>query len=143
MSRPIKKAFGLIGLFFAAQVLLLAQNTNKGIVKPVSEIKFEQDDAAKCLAGAVENGNPDKGPSTFILKAPANCAVAWHYHTAEEQLIVVQGDVDTEMEGMAPQVLGPGGFAMMPGKAKHRFSCKTACLIFVTFDRPYDIFWTK
>ena len=41
--------------------------------------------------------------------------------------------------------LGPGGFAMMPSKAMHWFTCKSknTCLMFVTFDRTYDIVWAK
>jgi quercetin dioxygenase-like cupin family protein len=68
-----------------------------------------------------------------------------HYHTAEEQLMVVRGDVLTGMDGMAEATLGPGGFAMMPSKAMHWFTCKSKdiCLMFVTFDRKYDIVWAK
>ena len=35
------------------------------------------------------------------------------------------------------------GFAVMPGKAVHWFSCsgKDACLMVVTFDKKYDIVW--
>jgi glyoxylate utilization-related uncharacterized protein len=68
-----------------------------------------------------------------------------HYHTAEEQLIVVRGDVETGMDGLSPRLLQAGGFAMMPSKEKHWFSCKlqAGCLMFVTFDRAYDIFWVK
>jgi quercetin dioxygenase-like cupin family protein len=122
-----------------------AQSMDKGGARPLSEVKFEQDADVKCLASALENGDPDKGASTFILKAPPNCLVPWHYHTAEEQLIVIQGTVKTEMGGMAARTLAPGGFAMMPGKAKHQFSCesKSPCVMFVTFDRKYDIFWVK
>jgi quercetin dioxygenase-like cupin family protein len=111
----------------------------------LTEVKFEQDDDVKCLASAVESGDLAKGPSTIILKAPPNCLVPWHYHTAEEQLTVVEGNLRTEMEGMPALSLGPAGFAMMPSKAKHQFSCrsKTACVMFVAFDRPYDIFWVK
>jgi hypothetical protein len=49
------------------------------------------------------------------------------------------------MEGMKDAVLGPGGFAMMPSKASHWFTCtaKEECLMFVTFDRAYDIVWIK
>jgi quercetin dioxygenase-like cupin family protein len=85
------------------------------------------------------------GPSTAIMKAKPNCVVPPHYHTAEEQLIIVKGDVSTGMEGMKDTVLGPGGFAMMPSKAPHWFSCtaKEECLMFVTFDRVYDIVWLK
>lgn len=123
----------------------LAQSPKHGVVKSLSEVKFEQDDDRKCLSSATENGDPATGASTFILKAPPDCLVPWHYHTAEEQLIVVQGDVLTEMEGMTSRVLGPGGFAMMPSKAKHQFACKskTDCVMFVTFDWIYDIVWVK
>ena len=128
-----------------AASLLQAQVGTHGIARPLAEIKLEQDDDVKCLQSAVENGDPATGPSTIILKAPPGCLVPWHYHTAAEQLIVVEGTVKTEMEGMSGRALAPGGFAMMPSKAKHQFACqsKTACLMFVTFDRKYDIFWVK
>jgi len=119
------------------------QPAQHGIVRRLAEVKFEPDDDVKCLFSTVESGDPDKGPSTIILKAPAGCLVRWHYHTAEEQLIVVEGSVRTEMAGMPAKQLGPGGFAMMPGKVKHQFSCgtPTGCVMFVSFDRAYDIFW--
>jgi hypothetical protein len=42
-------------------------------------------------------------------------------------------------------VLTSGGFASMPGKMAHQFTCsgKQECLVMVTFDRAYDIFWGK
>jgi quercetin dioxygenase-like cupin family protein len=122
-----------------------AQEAKHGMVKPLADVKFDPDDDVKCLRGVVENGNPDTGPSTFLLKAGANCVVAPHYHTAEEQLIVVSGDVLTGMHGMKETMLGGGGFAMMPGKETHWFTCtsKDGCLMFVTFDRKYDIVWVK
>jgi quercetin dioxygenase-like cupin family protein len=60
-------------------------------------------------------------------------------------LIVVRGDVETGMDGLSPRLLQAGGFAMMPSKEKHWFSCKlhAGCLMFVTFDRAYHIFWVK
>ncbi len=123
---------------------VLAQSGKPGSVRPLSAVKFEADDS-KCLRSATENGDPDTGPSTLILNAAPDCDVPWHYHTAEEQLIVTQGSVRTEMEGMPATMLESGGFAMMPGKVKHRFSCqsKTECIMFVTFDRKYDIFWVN
>lgn len=131
-------------LLFPAAVLQ-AQATKPGSVVPLADVKFATDDDVKCLRSVKENGDPATGPSTYILKAPPGCLVAWHWHTAEEQLIVTQGSVLTEMEGMAPHTLGPGGFAMMPSKVKHQFSCKSKsdCIMFVTFDRVYDIYWVK
>lgn len=124
--------------------LASAQTPKPGSVKPLATVKFEGDDL-KCLHSATENGDPDTGPSTLILKAAPNCKVGWHYHTAEEQLIVTQGSVQAEMDGVAAATLESGGFAMMPSKVKHRFSCesKTECVMFVTFDRKYDIVWLK
>jgi quercetin dioxygenase-like cupin family protein len=122
-----------------------AQSPKQGVVRPLSDVKYAQDDDVKCLVGVLENGDPDSGPSAFLLKAAANCVVAPHYHTAEEQLIVVRGEVSTGMHGMAETVLGAGGFAMMPSKQTHWFTCtsKDGCLMFATFDRTYDIVWVK
>jgi len=49
------------------------------------------------------------------------------------------------MDGMPETTMGPGGFAMMPSKAMHWFACKSkdTCLMFVTFDRKYDIVWAQ
>jgi quercetin dioxygenase-like cupin family protein len=132
-------------IFLAAVASLSSPEQHHGVVRPLSEVKFEQDSDSKCLSGTLETGDPDKGPSTFILRAAPDCKVPLHYHTAEEQLFVVRGDVKTGMEGVTPRVLQAGGFAMMPSKEKHWFNCKSeaGCLMFVTFDRAYDISWVK
>ena len=142
MRPPQLRQFVVVVL--VASACLRAQTAKQGVVRPLAETKFGADEPA-CLSSANENGDPDTGPSTFILKAPSGCLVPWHYHTAEEQLIVVSGDVLTEMDGMAAKTLGPGGFAMMPSKAKHQFTChsKSECILLVTFDRKYDIVWVK
>ena len=121
------------------------QTSPHGTVTPLANASLVFDGEPACLKVARENGDPDKGASTFLLEAPSGCVVPAHYHTAEEQLMVVRGDVLTGMDGMPEQTLGPGGFAMMPSKAMHWFTCKSkdTCLMFVTFDRTYDIVWAK
>jgi quercetin dioxygenase-like cupin family protein len=133
-----------VTLLINLSLLVAAASAQSGLVTPLANVKWEGDES-KCLSSATENGNPDTGPSTLILKAAPKCDVPWHYHTAEEQLIVTQGTVHAEMDGMPAASLDPGGFAMMPSKVKHRFSCqsKTECVMFVTFDRKYDIVWAK
>jgi quercetin dioxygenase-like cupin family protein len=132
-------------LLFAAAALLSSQEQHHGVVRPLADVQFAPDDDVKCLDSTLENGDPAKGASTFILRAAPDCKVPLHYHSAEGQLIVVRGDVETGMEGLAPRVLQAGGFAMMPSKEKQWFNCKSkaGCLMFVTFDRAYDIFWVK
>jgi quercetin dioxygenase-like cupin family protein len=114
-------------------------------ITPLKDAPFVQDGDVKCLQSALENGDPDTGPSTFLLKAPAGCQVAAHYHSAEEQLIVIRGEVLTGMKGMRSVALTAGGVAVMPGKAVHWFSCrgKDPCLMAVTFNQKYDIVWTE
>jgi len=112
-------------------------------VTPLKDAPFVQDGDVKCLKSALENGDPDSGPSTYLLKASAGCRVAPHYHTAEEQLIVIQGSVLTGMNGMHSVTLTAGGIAVMPAKAVHWFRCsgKDPCLMAVTFNQKYDIVW--
>jgi quercetin dioxygenase-like cupin family protein len=141
----------MLGMIAALPFTVLGNSANPAVgaegahnaVTPLEDAPFVQDDDVKCLKSALENGNPDTGPSTFLLKAPAGCRVAAHYHTAEEQLIVIRGSVLTGMKGMHSVTLTAGGIAVMPAKAVHWFSCsgKDPCLMVVTFNQKYDIVW--
>jgi quercetin dioxygenase-like cupin family protein len=148
-SRTSSRRCKQLTLFFASILVLAAtlsgQGTKSGIVRQLSDVNFPPDDDPKCLRFSLENGDLKTGPSTAIMKAAPNCVVPPHYHTAEEQLIIVKGNVSTGMQGMPDTLLGPGGFAMMPSKQIHWFTCtaKEECLMFVTFDAPYDIVWVK
>jgi quercetin dioxygenase-like cupin family protein len=132
-------------IILAAVASSQGQTPHHGVVTPLANAKLASDGAPPCLKSALENGDPNTGASTFLLEAAPGCLVPAHYHTAEEQLLVVRGDVLTGMEGMSEQTLAPGGFAMMPGKVMHWFTCesKNSCLMFVTFDRTYDIVWAR
>jgi quercetin dioxygenase-like cupin family protein len=143
----VKRSPCLVLLFFVAAAfpLLTAQVEAEHRITPLAKVKFVGDEDVKCLSYAVESGDPDKGASTMILKAPPKCVVRWHYHTAVEGLMVVRGDVLTEMESLPATSLEPGGFATMRSEEKHQFTCagKAQCILFVTFDRVYDIHWVK
>jgi quercetin dioxygenase-like cupin family protein len=71
--------------------------------------------------------------------------VPWHFHTAEEQLTIISGNVLAEMTAHQPTRLGPGGFAVMGGHMPHQFTCqgRSTCLMIVAFDGAYDIYWGK
>jgi quercetin dioxygenase-like cupin family protein len=122
-----------------------AEERATGAIKPLSSVKFSPDEDVKCLLSAIETGDPKTGRSTLILKASPGCVVPWHFHTAEEQLIIISGAVLAEMAEHRPTRLGPGGFAVMAGHMAHQFTCRgtSACLMIVAFDRAYDIFWGK
>jgi quercetin dioxygenase-like cupin family protein len=132
-------------LFFVITISSLVAQKGEHRATPLDQITFAPDDDVKCLSAAVMRGDPGTGPSTLILKAPSGCLVAWHSHTAREELMVVRGHVRTEMDGMAPTTLGTGGYASMASKQPHQFACSgnAECVMFVTFDAVYDITWGR
>ncbi len=134
-----------LAIVLAAVVTSQGQAPHPGVATPLGAAKLVIDGEPECLKVARETGDPDTGPSTFLLEAAPGCLIPPHYHTAEEQFFVVRGEVLTGMDGMSDQLLGPAGFAMMPSKAMHWFTCQSqsSCLMFVTFDRKYDIVWAK
>jgi quercetin dioxygenase-like cupin family protein len=88
----------------------------------------------------VESGDPSKGASVILLKGPAGCRIPWHWHTPTEQIMVVSGSAKVEMRDSGrTSSLGPGGYAMMPSKHVHQFTCTSACAAFVSSDAAFDI----
>jgi Cupin domain len=120
----------------------LAEDNATGTIKPLFSVRFSPDNDVKCLLSALETGDPKTGRSTLILKASPGCMVPWHFHTAEEQLIIIGGTVLAAMTDHQPTRLGPGGFATMGSHMPHQFTCqsKFPCLMIVAFDRAYDIY---
>ena len=143
--RKISKFFAATALWCGAAGGVLAQKPMAGTVMPFAAVPFAPDVDVACLASALETGTAATGPSTWILKAPPGCVVPWHSHTAQEQFIVVFGDVKAEMPGHPPTRLGPGGFAAMGSHMAHQLTCEgtVACVVFASFDRAYDIKWEK
>jgi quercetin dioxygenase-like cupin family protein len=115
------------------------------IVHPLANANFASDGDPACLASAVEIGNPGAGPSTILIKEEPGCVVRWHFHSAEEQMMVIKGELKAEMTSVSATVLGPGGFVLIPGKEKHQFTCtsKGECLLFLTIAGPFDSQWVK
>src|SRR5438046_10720186 len=141
-GRTAKSLLGVVALMallvaVAASSRGQEQISKRGIVTPLASANLVFDGEPACLKVARENGDPDKGASTFLLEAPSGCVVPAHCHTAEEQLMVVRGDVLTGMDGMAEATLGPGGCAMKPSKDMHWFTSnsKNTCMIVVKCDR--------
>ena len=115
------------------------------VLHPLANANFKSTSDPVCLATAVEVGDPSRGPSTVLLKANRGCVVRWHFHSAEEQLMVIKGELKIEETRTPATTLGPGGFAMIPSKEKHQFTCthKSECLFFLTIDRAYDSTWVR
>jgi quercetin dioxygenase-like cupin family protein len=89
-----------------------------------------------CVQVAIESGDPTQGAFVALAKAKAGCTVPSHWHTANEQLMLVEGTARVHMKDMAkPVALRAGGFAMMPSRHVHEFKCTEACTFFIHSDQ--------
>ena len=131
--------------FIASAVLVAlavagAASAQDAVARNAAEAKFVPFPVMpSCTQGAVEDGDPSKGPSVILAKATAGCNFPWHWHTPTEQVMVVSGTAVAEMKDGKPVTLKAGGFAMMPSKHVHRFKCTTACSIFIHSDAAFDM----
>src|SRR5438132_1354652 len=48
-------------------------------------------DMPGCASAAILRGNPRSGPAWVLLKLASGCRVPWHWHTANETLVVISG----------------------------------------------------
>lgn len=93
-----------------------------------------------CVQIAIESGDPAQGGFVALAKAKTGCTVPWHWHSASEQLMFVDGTARVHMKDAGqPVTLRAGGFAMMPPHHVHEFQCTQACTFFLYSDQKFDI----
>ncbi len=120
--------------------LFLAQAEQMGVLRKLAENKLAtMAGLPSCITLAVESGDPTKGPSVIVFKGTRGCLIPWHTHTPNEHVMIVSGSAKVEMKGGSSATLGPGGYAMMPSKHIHQFTCASACTAFVSSDSAFDI----
>ena len=121
--------------------LSIAHAEDMGVLRKLSENKFApMAGLPTCTTLAVESGDPSKGPSVIIFKGTPGCLIPWHWHTPTEHVMVVSGSAKVEMKDTGTTAtLRPGGYAMMPSKHVHQFTCTTACSAFISSDGAFDI----
>jgi quercetin dioxygenase-like cupin family protein len=70
------------------------------------------------------------GASLLLIKAKSGCVVPWHWHSAREELMLVDGTAKIEMQGQPARSLEQGDYALLPAKNHHRLTCQSDCLLF-------------
>jgi quercetin dioxygenase-like cupin family protein len=93
----------------------------------------------ECAKAAVAHGDPAAGPSVLLVRSTAACRIPRHWHTPNEQLMVVSGTARLGMKDQTAESLRPGDYAYVPSKHQHEFFCPAACSFFVVSDAPFDI----
>jgi quercetin dioxygenase-like cupin family protein len=112
----------------------------QGMGRNMAEMKFVAfPGLPTCAKGAVQNGDPSKGPSIILAKASAGCAIPWHWHTPNENLMMLSGVARLEMKDGKPLLLHAGGYALMPSHHVHQFRCEGPCSVYIYSDVAFDI----
>ncbi len=121
--------------------LASAQEMGKSVYLAAATSKFVNfPSVPECTMGAVQRGDPSKGDATLLLKAKAGCKIPWHWHTADESLMMVSGRARVEMKDGSPAVLRAGDFLDLASKHVHQFTCLAPCLLFdVSTGAPFDV----
>src|SRR5512145_723213 len=93
-SNRMRALFILLGVVAAvgASVPAHAEDTEEMITLNPQTLKFTPiPDMPDCASAAILRGNPRSGPAWVLLKLASGCRVPWHWHTANETLVVISG----------------------------------------------------
>lgn len=109
------------------------------ILNPYTQKFIEIPDMPKCATASILRGNPRWEAAWVLLKLGSNCRVPWHWHTANETLVVISGQGRIEMKDGPPLDFVPGAYASLPSRHAHQAICTRECLLFNTADAAFDV----
>jgi hypothetical protein len=93
---------------------------------------------------AVLQGDPGKpGPFVIRLMVPSGYKIAPHWHTQDESLTVISGTFDLgtgdKVQPGKASTLRTGGFHFLAGKDHHYLVARSAAVIQVNGNGPFDV----
>jgi mannose-6-phosphate isomerase-like protein (cupin superfamily) len=100
-------------------------------------------DMPACASAAILRGKPRWGAASVLLKLASGCRVPWHWHTANETLVVISGRGTVAMKDGPPLRFLPGAYASLPSHHQHKASCSRTCLLFNDADAAFDIHYVN
>lgn len=129
----------LVMLASALVVPLAAQSSDQMPYAPLASTKFMNlPMLPSCMTVSAQRGDPMKGAAVLLLKVKTGCVVPWHWHTANENLMMVSGTAKAEMSGGA-HTMATGDYLYLAGREIHQFTCISSCLVFDVTDEAFDI----
>jgi quercetin dioxygenase-like cupin family protein len=126
--------------FVGVAVPTHAEDTEKMVTLNPQTLKFTPiPDMPACASAAILRGNPRNAPAWVLLKLASGCRVPWHWHTANETLVVISGQGTVAMKDGPPLRFAPGAYTSLPSHHQHQASCSRTCLFFNGADAAFDI----
>jgi quercetin dioxygenase-like cupin family protein len=117
-----------------------AEDAEQMVTLNPQTLKFTQiPDMPACASAAILRGNPRYGPAWVLLKLASGCQVPWHWHSANETLVVISGRGALSMKDGPPLQFAPGAYASLPSHHPHHANCTRTCLLFNSADAAFDI----
>jgi hypothetical protein len=89
--------------------------------------------------GALLWGDPTRGPSGFYVRAPKGYLFPRHTHASPERIAVLRGRISGAVDGTSDAMVSPGMYWGFAGNAVHWARCEDACLMYITYDLPFDV----
>jgi quercetin dioxygenase-like cupin family protein len=121
-----------------------AEDAEKMVALDPQKLEFiTVPDMPACATAGILRGNPRSGPAWVLLKLASGCRVPWHWHTANESLVVISGRGTLAMKGGPPLRFTPGAYTSLPSHHVHQASCSRSCLLFNTADAAFDIHYVN
>lgn len=93
----------------------------------------------ECVTLAPANGDPTKSGYVMTLKLTAGCVAPWHWHSADENVMMITGHGKLETKDGGTKTVAPGDYAYMPSKHPHQLTCTTLCTLFLSSPQAFDI----
>ena len=135
-----KRFFCLVFVLLGLTSLVAAQEmSHMGVVSPPTAKFGSMAGLPSCMTLSVLHGDPTKGASVILLKFAPGCSVPWHWHTANETLVMVAGTGSAQMQDGQPMAMRAGDYLYLPAKGIHRFSAKSAVYMYDMPDGAFDI----
>jgi quercetin dioxygenase-like cupin family protein len=130
----------LIALVLVAGFALAQQAAQQPVIANPEEAKLVSSPSLPdCYSYALERGDPRGSSSVALGKLTAGCTVPWHYHSANEQVVIVNGAAQLQAKGEPAKTLTAGTYFYMPAHHQHQFSCQNGCEYQRWVDGPVDI----
>ena len=140
MVRSSSRIVALLIVLVAAATVAGAADEAKTIVMNPQALKFETvPNLPACFTAAILRGNPRSGPAWALLQLSSGCRVPWHWHTPNDELLVISGRGTLVMKDAPSLQFAPGAYTSLPSHHLHQMSCARACLLFNSADGAFDI----
>jgi len=140
MTRQIHRFVLLCAAVALVALTAWAQGSDDTHAANPAELKFGSGpNMPSCLTMAPEHGDPSKGAFTMMLKFTSGCTVPMHWHSSGEQFMMVSGSGKMQTSDGKSTAVERGGFAYIPAKHPHAFTCVTACTAFLSGDAAFDM----